>query len=225
MVGTTPMRIGTSSAAAALNVPAAMMTASKRAATPPLGAQLFIQLIAANALLMRATKGATAACGRRRFLQLSLERLLIPAKPSCSMAAELVDGLLIAVLLPALVARVEDHGTEEVVRIDDPARLRTYRHVGGDDRLLIGDLEAQRRADRRCVGLVDRDVDLRLDVLIVEDRIAHAVRVHAEADDRAELDIRRRQRVHDLEEMRAHRRRRQAGVGADAFLQQPGGVV
>src|SRR6185437_11676561 len=106
-----------------------------------------------------------------------------PSKPSCSMAAELLDGPLIAMLLPALVARIVDHGTEEVVRIHDPARLRPHRDIGGDDRLLIGDLIAQRRADRRRVGLVDGDVDLRLDVLIVEDGIAHAVGGLTEADD------------------------------------------
>src|SRR6185312_15496941 len=224
------MRIGTRSAAPALSVLAATTAASRATAKPPLLVQLsirFIQLIAALPFsIVRATKENDGGLLPPSLPSFQFAREWhIPSKPSCSMAAELLDGPLIAMLLPALVARIVDHGTEEVVRIHDPARLRPHRDIGGDDRLLIGDLIAQRRADRRRVGLVDRDIDLRPDVLIVEDRIAHAVRVHAEADDRAELDIRRRQRVHDLEEMRAHRRGRQAGVGADAFLQQPAGVV
>src|SRR6185312_4937007 len=221
------MRIGTSSAAAARRLPAAMTALSNTATMPALLPPLLtrsIQLIAASINLRRQRERRRFATAAASFNS-AYTTVTHAGEAVRSMAAELPHGRLVAVLLPPLVSRVVDHRADEVVGVDHPARLRSYRHVGGRDRLLIGDLEAQRRADRRRVGLMDRDIDLRLDVLIVEDRIAHAVGGLTEADDRAELDVRRRQRVHDLEEMRAHRRRRQTRIGAGAFLQRPRRVV
>ena len=89
------------------------------------------------------------------------------------MIAELVDPLLIVglsvVFLPAIVVRIVDHRPDEIVGIDHPSDLRANRHIRRQDRLLIGDLEAKGRADRRYVGLVDGDVDLRPDVLLVQE--------------------------------------------------------
>ena len=128
--------------------------------------------------------------GRRLAAALHLKRRL--------MITELVDSLLIAGLLPAIILWIKNHRPYKIVRIDHPSALRTDRHIRSYNCLEIGFLVAKGRADRSCIGLMDRDVDLRPNVLLVENWITDAVRANAKAHDRAEFDVCLRQGIHDV---------------------------
>ena len=95
------------------------------------------------------------------------------------MITEFVDCLLIVGFFPAIILWVVNHRPYKIVRIDHPPDLWLDGHIRRHNCLEIGILIAKGRADRRCVGLMDRDVDLRPNVLLVENWIPDAVRANA----------------------------------------------
>src|SRR5215510_10020077 len=68
------------------------------------------------------------------------------------------------------------------------------------------------------------NVDLRLDGLVIQDHVAHAVCRVAETDHRAELDVGWRQGAHDVNQALADFRSI-ALIESAAFLERAGGVV
>src|SRR5262245_53085712 len=99
------------------------------------------------------------------------------------MITEFVDSLLIVgfLFLPAIILRIVKHRPDKIVSIDQPPCLRTDGHSRRYDCLEIGILKAKGRVDRSCVGLMDRDVDQRPNVLLVENWIPDAVRANAKS--------------------------------------------
>src|SRR5262249_53610771 len=206
----TPTRIRSDSAAHALVVPTAMQNATTAAVS-----QALDRLLLAVMIGFRSATWRQGGISRR------------PALKSRLMITEFVDSLLIVgfVFLPAIILRVVNHRPDKIVRIDHPPDLRTEGHIRQQDCLEIGILKAKGRTDRSGVGLMDRDVDQRPNLLLVENWSPDAVRPNAKPHDRAEFDVCLRQGMHDCKELRAHRRRRQPGIGSKTLFQRAGRVV
>src|SRR6516164_978595 len=72
---------------------------------------------------------------------------------------------------------------------------------------------------------MQRNVDLGSYVLLIQNRIAHAVCSKSDADSGAKLDVSFRQVVHYLEQVRTDRWRRQSWIAADTLFQRTSCVV
>src|SRR4051812_33257361 len=117
------------------------------------------------------------------------------------------------VLCPARVADVEGHqaGADVVVGVVEPADVRVEVAAGVD--LATEDaLRLPRRAVLLHEVVMQREEDLRLDRLEIVDRVAHAVGRVVEAEDRAGLDVGRRELGEDLRQVRRLLAHRAGGV-------------
>jgi hypothetical protein len=158
-------------------------------------------------ILARKEKAAQLPPSLRDYLSDS-DSLLAAERSDANLLLVFVDG-------PTRVVRIENHRSSDIVGIHHPAQLRhvdnapigNFRTAGGN---LLSEkqclLALQRRTYGLNIGHVQRNKDLRPNVLDIEKWVTDTVCRQAQSSDGAELDVRGRERIHNLEQVRSDQR-------------------